>query len=61
MAVVKATVKAALLSLENDAQATEMTKDTYCDRLADIIRDAIQSGTPSGTAGGDPLIGGAIS
>jgi hypothetical protein len=61
MAVVKATIKAALLSLENDAKATEMTEDTYCDRLADIIRNAIQSGTPAGTAGGDPLIGGTIS
>lgn len=52
MAVVKATIKAAILSLENDAQASEMTKNAYADRLADIIRNAILSASVTGTATG---------
>lgn len=61
MAVVKATIKAAILSLENDAQATEMSKDTYSDRLADIIRDAILSATVNVTSVSGVTTGGGVS
>ena len=61
MAVSKATIKAALLSLENDAKANPMTEDTYCDRLADIIRNAVLSitVTVAGVQSGGSTITGA--
>lgn len=45
MAVVKATIKAALIALYTSAEASSMTKEDFADEMADIIRDAILSGT----------------
>ena len=45
MAVVKATIKAALLALYTSAEASSMDKDDFADEMAEIIRDAIRSGT----------------
>ena len=61
MAVVKETIKDALLALYNDAKSSKMTEDAFADEMADIIKAAITSGTVTGTAGGDPIVGGAIS
>jgi len=42
--VVKATIKAALVSLYNDARGDDpMSDDTFADRMADIVRNAILS------------------
>lgn len=45
MAVVKATIKSALLDLYARAKTEEMTSDEYADAEADIIRNAILSAT----------------
>ena len=45
MAVVKATIKSALVALYTSAEASSMTKEDFADEMADIIRDAIISGT----------------
>ena len=45
MAVVKATIKAALLALYTSAEASPMDKDDFADEMAEIIKDAIRSGT----------------
>ena len=49
MAVVKATIKAALLALYNDSKSSKMTEDAFADEMADIIKDAITSGSVSVT------------
>lgn len=45
MAVVKATIKSALVALYTSAEASPMDKDDFADEMAEIIRDAIRSGT----------------
>ncbi len=45
MAVVKATIKAALVALYTSAEASPMTKEDFADEMAEIIRDAILSAT----------------
>ncbi len=45
MAVVKATIKAALVALYTSAEASSMTKEDFADEMAEIIRDAILSAT----------------
>jgi len=45
MAVVKATIKAALLALYARAKTEELTDDQYADAEADIIRNAVISAT----------------
>ena len=52
MAVVKATIKAALLALYTSAEASPMTRDDFADEMADIIRDAILSATITVTSSG---------
>ena len=63
MATSKAIIKAALLSLENDAKANKMSEDVYCDRLAGIIQAAIQSASLSVPGAGlvAPSGGGTVS
>ena len=43
MAVVKATIKSALLSLYNSAKSGEMSESDFADGMADVIRNAILS------------------
>ena len=43
MAVVKATIKSALVALYTSAEASSMTKEDFADEMADIIKDAILS------------------
>ncbi len=43
MAVVKATIKSALLALYTSAEASSMDKDDFADEMAEIIKDAILS------------------
>lgn len=45
MAVVKATIKAALVALYTSAEGSSMTKEDFADEMAEIIKDAILSGT----------------
>ena len=43
MAVVKATIKSALVALYTSAEASSMTKEDFADEMAEIIKDAILS------------------
>ena len=43
MAVVKATIKSALVALYTSAEASSMSKEDFADEMADIIKDAILS------------------
>ena len=43
MAVVKATIKSALVALYTSAEASSMSKEDFADGMADIIKDAILS------------------
>lgn len=45
MAVVEATIKAALLALYNDAKTEAMSEDEFAEGMAGIIRDAILTAT----------------
>ena len=61
MAVVKATIKSALLALYNSAKADEMTEDEFADGMADIIRNAILSATVNVTSVSGVTTGGGTS
>lgn len=43
MAVVKATIKSALLALYTSAEESSMSKEDFADEMAEIIKDAILS------------------
>lgn len=43
MAVVQATIKAALLAVYNEAKAAPMTETDFADKIATVIADAILS------------------
>ncbi len=43
MAVVKATIKSALVALYTSAEASSMSKEDFADEMAEIIKDAILS------------------
>jgi hypothetical protein len=45
MAVVKETIKTALVGLYTNAKNSEMTESDFADGMADIIRNAILSAT----------------
>ena len=56
MAVVKDTIKSALMALYNDANSSPMSAETFADNMAGIIKDAILSadvvaGIPVSTTG----------
>ena len=50
MAVVQATIKAALLVVYNEAKAAPMTEAEFADKIATVIADAILSAQVTGTA-----------
>jgi hypothetical protein len=52
MAVVQATIKAALLAVYNEAKAAPMSEADFADKIATVISDAILSATVTGTATG---------
>ena len=52
MAVVQATIKAALLVVYNEAKAAPMTEAEFADKIATVIADAILSAQVTGTATG---------
>ena len=61
MAVVKATIKGALLSLYNSAKSGEMSESDFADGMADIIRNAILSATVNVTSVSGVTTGGGTS
>ena len=61
MAVVKATIKASLLALYNQARTSEMTEDEFADEMETIIRAAILSATVSVTSVSGVTTGGGVS
>ena len=63
MALDKATLKTAIENALAAAhgKGVQAADSTLAQTLADAIDTFVKTGTPTGTAGGDPLVGGAIS
>jgi hypothetical protein len=61
MALQTTTAKNALIALDTYAETHEMTNSDYRAQEMAILETWVKSGTVTGTAGGDPIVGGAIS